>query len=296
MFRTLACVACALLSCGPVLAGDYIPGIGPAGKIIQRHTGFIFTEGPAVDYDGNVFFTDVQASRIYVTDTNGKLSVVAENTNRTNGLMFDRNGLLIACQGGARRMIAIDLNKQSFRVLADNCYGEPYIGPNDLVVDRLGGTYFTDPNFGGGTPTQGVYYLTRKGKVVRLIDDLPRPNGVILSPDGGTLYVGTAQPSLMAYPILGHGILGPGVRIGQVANAIDGLTVDTNGILYVTQPGMRAVQVMTPEGETLGFFRFPESPSNVKFGGPDLRTLFVTARTSIYAVPMESQGFFFGVP
>lgn len=282
-----------------------IAGIGPAGPIVRAHTGFKFTEGPAADAQGNVYFTDIPNNRIHKVDTAGKLTTFLEDSQRCNGLMFDGRGRLIACQGGAGRVIAIDVATKKIEVLADSYNGKRFNAPNDLVVDRHGGVYFTDPAFGKDAPAQdkmAVYYIAPDGKVVRLIDDLQRPNGVILSPDEKTLYVlPSGSPDVMAYPVLAPGKLGKGRVLCQLQQAPegqmrggDGLTVDTAGNLYLTQPSLKAIQVVRPDGKTLGLITFPEAPANCTFGGPDMKTFFVTARTSLYTVKMEATGHRFG--
>ncbi|HXG13153.1 MAG TPA: SMP-30/gluconolactonase/LRE family protein [Gemmataceae bacterium] len=269
-----------------------IPGIGPVGEIVKLHTGFTFTEGPAADAEGNVYFTDVRNNRIHKVDTDGKLSTFLENSQGCNGLMFDNKGRLVACQGGAGRVIAIDVATKKITVLADQCDGKKLERPNDLVVDRQNGVYFTD------LPANSVYYIAPDGKVTRLISDAPRANGVILSPDEKTLYVLPAgTPNVMAYPVIAPGKIGSGKVLCKLEQAPtgeprggDGLTVDTRGNLYVTQPALRAIQVISPEGKTLGLIEFPESPANCTFGGKDLKTLYVTARTSLYTAKMEATG------
>src|SRR6185437_6021033 len=175
--------------------------------------------------------------------------------------------------------------------------------PNDLVIDRSGGVYFTDPHFRAPEVLpQGVtavYYIAAGGKVSRLIDDLKAPNGVILSPDEMTLYViPSMQEEMMAYPVEGPGKLGKG-RVfcrtkqaeGKQGTGGDGLTIDEKGNLYITTA--LGLQVFSPEGKALGIIEFPEVPANVTFGGKDRKTLYVTARTSLYTAPMEAQGHVF---
>jgi gluconolactonase len=265
------------------------------------HTGFAFTEGPAADAEGNVYFSDVRNNRIHKVSTDGKLTTFLENSQGCNGLMFDAMGRLIACQGGAGRVVAIDASSKAIEVLAAEYNGKRFNAPNDLVVDRHGGIYFTDPSF-GREPSQdkmAVYYVSPDKKVTRLIDDLERPNGVILSPDEKTLYVlPSGSPNVMAYSVQGPGKLGAGrvfCKLEQAPNTPmprggDGLTVDTKGNLYLTQPALSAIQVVSPEGKTLGLLKFPEAPANCTFGGKDRKTLFVTARTSLYTLPMEGVG------
>src|SRR5262249_42980954 len=175
-----------------------IPGVGPAGKVVKLHTDFKFTEGPAADRDGNLYFSDIPNERIHKVDRDGKLSVFREKSNRANGLKVNAKGEVVACEM-AGRVVAISPDGKSVRVLADKYEGQPFNAPNDLVIDKQGGVYFTDPSFGAPMPLpQGktaVYYIAPDGKVTRLIDDLTQPNGVTLSPDEKTLYVIPTGPA-----------------------------------------------------------------------------------------------------
>jgi gluconolactonase len=275
-----------------------IPGIGPAGEIKKLHTGFKFTEGPAADGKGNIFFSDIPDEKIYKVDAAGKLSVFTAKSNHANGLMFNAKGELVACEmDGAIAALGPDGKR---RVVTDKYEGNRFNAPNDLVIDKQGGIYFTDPMFRAPKPfPQGklaVYYVTSDGKVARLIDDLPNPNGAILSPDEKTLYViPSGQADMMAYPIEAPGKIGKGKVFctlqqpkGKTGGGGDGLTVDSKGNLYITS-GL-GLQVFDPSGKMLGIIAFPEQPANVTFGGPDLRTLYVTARTSLYTVRMDATG------
>ncbi|HEV7226316.1 MAG TPA: SMP-30/gluconolactonase/LRE family protein [Pirellulales bacterium] len=279
-----------------------IPGIGPKGEIVKLHTGFAFTEGPAADADGNVFFSDIPNSRIHKVDAAGKLSIFREPSNHTNGTMFNAEGELV-CAEMDGRISAVARDGKTARPLAETYQGKRFNAPNDLVIDRAGGVYFTDPHFRAPEPLpQGVtavYYIAADGKVSRLIDDLKAPNGVILSPDEKTLYVvPSMQEEMMAYPVEGPGKLGKG-RVfcrtkqaeGKQGTGGDGLTIDTKGNLYITT-GL-GLQVFSAEGKLLGIIAFPEVPANVTFGGKDRRTLYVTARTSLYTAPMEAEGHVF---
>ena len=267
-----------------------IPGIGPAGEVVKLHTGFKFTEGPAADAEGNVYFSDIPNNRIHKVDVDGKLSTFLENSEGANGLMVDAKGRLVACQGGSGRMVAIDVASKQVTVLAEKQAEKGK--PNDLVIDRAGGVYFTDPG------EMSVCYLSADGKASTILKELPRPNGVILSPDEKTLVVlPSGSPEVLAFPVTGPGQVGEKKVFCKLEQAEkgpprggDGLTVDTKGNFYFTQPSLGAIQVVSPEGKTLGLIRFPEGPANCTFGGKDLKTLFVTARTSLYTVRMEATG------
>ena len=291
-----------LLAAPPGDTGDGpkpIPGIGPAGKIVKLHTGFKFTEGPAADRAGNVYFSDIPDEKIYKVDTQGKLSVFRAKSNHANGLAVNAKGEVVACEMDGR-VVALSPDGKGRRVLAAGYRGQRFNAPNDLVLDREGGVYFTDPSFRAPKPLPqgklGVYYVSAAGEVTRLLDDLPNPNGVRLSPDGKTLYVlPTGQAEMMAYPVEAPGRIGKGKVFctlkqppGKKGGGADGAAVDTKGNLYITSA--LGLQVFDPSGRLLGVIAFPEQPANVTFGGPDLRTLYVTARTSLYTVPMEATG------
>lgn len=281
---------------------DPIPGLGPTGPVVKLHGGFKFTEGPAGDRQGNVYFSDIPANRIYKVDSAGALSVFLEPSNSSNGLKVSGSGEIYACEMEGR-VVAISPDGKKVRPLAETYEGHRFNAPNDLVIDRTGGVYFTDPHFKAPTPLpQGktaVYYISPGGTVTRLIDDLKAPNGVTLSPDEKTLYViPTGQAEMMAYPVVEPGKLGSG-RVfctlkqpeGKSGTGGDGLAIDEQGNLYITS-GL-GLQVFSPAGKLLGIIAFPEQPANATFAGPDGKTLYVTARTSLYTVPMSVKGHVF---
>ncbi len=297
-FATLALVWIA----SPLLGQESIPGLGPTGPVKKLHGDFKFTEGPAADRQGNLVFSDIPADKIYKVDSSGALSVFREPANNTNGLMFNAQGELMACEMQGQ-VVAISADGKQRRVVAGEYNGARFNAPNDLVIDRAGGVYFTDPHFRAPDPlpqkVTAVYYADKSGKVTRLIDDLKAPNGVILSPDENTLYViPSLQAEMMAYPVEAPGKLGKG-RVfctlkqpaGQTGRGGDGLTVDVQGNLYITS-GL-GLQVYSADGKLLGIIAFPEGPANATFGGPDGKTLYVTARTSLYSVPMSVKGHVF---
>jgi gluconolactonase len=276
-----------------------IPGVGPTGPAVKLFTGFKFTEGPTADIRGNVYFSDIPAGTIYKVSTDGGKSVFTDKSRHSNGLMFNAKGELVACEMDGQ-IAAWDVSSGSRRIVADKYDGNRFNAPNDLVIDRQDGIYFTDPAFSAPKPLpQGktaVYYIDPRGKVTRLLDDLPNPNGVILSPDEKTLYViPSGQAEMMSYPVEAPGKIGKGSVFctlkqpeGKKGTGGDGLTVDAKGNLYITS--QLGLQVYDPAGKLLGILRLPEVPANVDFGGPEFRTLYVTARTSLYTLPMEVRG------
>ncbi len=304
MKKYLMCVCAGVTVCfvGSNLgsAGDkLIPEVGVVGQAKKLHGNFKFTEGPAVDSQGNVYFNDIPANKTYKVNPEGKLSVFREPSNHSNGLMVNAKGEIVACEMDGR-IVAVSPNGKEVRVLATEYQGNRFNAPNDLVIDKSGGIYFTDPGFRAPKPLpQGklaVYYISPQGKITRLIDDLPNPNGVILSPDEKTLYViPTGQKEMMSYPVLAPGKGEVFCTLKQAKEGGyrggDGLTVDVKGNLYITS-GL-GLQVFNPQGKLLGIIEIPEQPANVTFAGPNLKTLYVTARTSLYVVPTTVKGHVF---
>jgi len=264
--------------------------VAPGATVTRLATGFAFTEGPACDAEGNIFFTDIPNNRIYRWSVEGKLTTFRENTGGANGLYFDAQGNLLACEGGNRRVTRIAPDGQRV-VLADRYEGKKLNSPNDLWVHPNGGVYFTDPRYGRqeGIEQDGfhVYYLPpRGGAIVRVIDDLVKPNGVVGTPDGKLLYVADAGGGkTYVYRIQPDGSLTDRKLIAPVGS--DGMTLDEQGNLYLTR---KVVHIYAPDGRKLGEIAVPEAPSNVCFGGRDRRTLFITARRGLYAIRMQVRG------
>jgi gluconolactonase len=283
-------------------AAEPIPGIGPKGEIKKLHSGLQFLEGPAADRHGNLYFSDVQGNKLYHVDPQGKLNVFLDPSNHTNGLMCNAAGNIIACEMDGR-LVEINAKTKEVKSLADGYEGKRFNAPNDLVIDKAGGIYFTDPHFRAPMPLpQGVrafYYRAADGKVTRLGEVETAPNGIILSPDEKTLYViPSMQAEMLAYPVEGPGKIGAQRTFctlkqaaGKTNGGGDGVGVDIKGNLYIASA--LGVQVFDPSGKLLGIIETPEQPANCDFGGKDDQTLYITARTSLYAVPMEAKGHVF---
>lgn len=291
-------LAAFILFSGVSFAADVIPGVGPTGEIKQVQTGFEFTEGPAADSQGNLYFTDIPNNRIHKLDSAGTLSIFIEPSGHCNGLMIVGDRLLACEMDGRLKEFSLKDAKET--VLADKHGDKRFNAPNDLVIDQSGGIYFTDPRFRAPDPwpqgKEAVYYRAADGKVTRLIEDRKAPNGVILSIDEKTLYVvPSMEKEMWAYPVEAPGKLGASKLLCELKQAPgatngggDGLTIDTAGNLYITSA--LGIQVVSPDGKILGVIAFPEQPANVTFGGADRKTLYATARKSLYAVSMEATG------
>ncbi len=244
--------------------------------------GFKFTEGPALGPDGKIYFNDIPNERTHVYDpATGKTTLHRESTGRANGLFWAPGNRLIYCEGGNRKVTV--QHGDDFTVLADAFEGKKLNSPNDLVIDSIGGIYFTDPRYGKKDDmemeVEGVYYIDRsKNKVTRIVDNMTRPNGLIFSPDYKTLYIADqGAEKLFAYDVTGDGKLENGRLFADVGS--DGMSMDVNGNVYVTFKG--AVIAFSPDGKEVGRFETPEAPANCLLVGT---TMYVTARTGFYAI------------
>jgi gluconolactonase len=277
--------------------GILVPGLCQGASLvtegadIKKLAGdFSFTEGPAADKDGNIFFTDIPANRIHKWSVDGKLSIFLDNSGGANGLFIDKDGQLLAVQGGGRQLVSIDANGK-ITTLADKYDGKPFNSLNDLWIHPNGGVYFTDPRYGNrdGMEQDGehVYFLSPDLKTVtRVINDLVRPNGLIGTPDGKTLYVADqGDGKTFVYTIQADNTLTNKKLF--CSQGSDGMTLDEQGNVYLTG---QAVDIYKPDGTKLESIAVPETPANVCFGGADKQTLFITARTSLYSIRMQVKG------
>jgi gluconolactonase len=282
-------------------------------------------EGPAFDDKGNLFFSDVYGSRIYRMNPEGKVSIFRADSGRTNGNTFDALGRLVSCEGteqgidGRRRIVRTDLKTNKVEVLTDRYEGKRYNSPNDVVVDPKGGVWFTDPFYGDDRSlveidAEAVYRIDLEGKVTRVLSQpqIERPNGLAFTPDGKTLYVIDSHGrvggnrKIWAFDVAENGALG-GQRLvfdfGKGRGG-DGLRLDDRGNLWVAAGIMfprfagetadvpPGVYVISPKGDLLGRIAIPEDLcTNLAFGGPDRKTLFVTAGKSIYKIPLAVSGY-----
>lgn len=284
------CLATAVLA----QSATAIPGVVAAGvtpELVSEQ--FQNTEGPLGMPDGSLVLSDTNASITYRLDTNGKFWIERFNTNRGNGIALTRRGEMIwaeeprisarAPNGGYRNLVA----------------GTRLFQPNDLIVDDKGGIYFTDP---GPRPVVkglkvNVYYLPPgTNKPIVVDDSVPRPNGVILSNDGRTLYVAnTIGDTVFAYTVQADGKLTNRRNFAKLRDIPagqegfgDGMAIDRDDRLYVTS--LVGVQVFDSKGGYLGNIKVPRQPSNVAFAGFDQKTLYITARQGLYKLQVQSQG------
>ena len=304
--------------------------VGWPEEIVATHAvapavGVAFLEGPAAHANGDVYFTDIINNRICVFHPASRtFSVFSADSGRSNGLLFDPQGRLLACEGnefgpgGRRRITRTDLQTGIVEALTDQYEGVPYNAPNDIAACTNGQIFFTDPCYGDRTTMrmthESVYRIDPEGQVTRVLTQpqIQRPNGIALSPDEKTMYVVDSCPvaggnrKIWAFDLSAQGTFSNQRLVFDFApgRGGDGMAVDQEGRLYIAAgilnprgahestdvpPG---VYVVTPEGKLLGRIPIPEDViTNCTFGGPDLKTLYVTAGKTLYQIPVRVPGF-----
>jgi len=272
-----------------------LPVVKPGAQLVQVSKQFAFTEGPAADKEGNIYFTDQPNNKIWKYDINGKLSLFMDGTGRSNGMYFDKKDNLITCADENNQLWSIDKNKK-VTVLMTDFGGHKMNGPNDLWIDKSGGIFFTDPYYQRDYWTrkqseldgQKLYYLPAgKQQAVMVDDQFKQPNGIVGSADGKYLYVADiGDGKIYKYDIVGQGKLSNKKLFAPEGS--DGITLDNKGNLYITG---RGVTVYKSNGERMGNIPVPAGwTANVCFGGKDKSTLFITASESIFTLQMSVHG------
>jgi gluconolactonase len=272
----------------------------PAGSVPERvATGFRFTEGPVwIVEKKSLLFSDIPASRIYQLAVDGEITVMRDPSGNSNGLTRDKQGRLIACEHGNRRVTRTE-HDGSVATLVETFQGRKLNSPNDVVVKSDGSVYFTDPGCGiepceQEQPMEGVYRLSPDGQALSLVaGDFARPNGLALSPDEKKLYIDDSQRRhIRVFEVREDGSLVGGSVFHDMnvraSGSPDGMKVDIEGRVYCTGAG--GVWVLDPAGNHLGTIALPERPSNCAWGGDDWRTLYITAVSSIYRIHLNTAG------
>ena len=269
---------------------EHVSVVAAGAKVTKLAGDYSFTEGPVWDGKDSVYFTDVREARIHKWSLSGKSSVYRVRSGGCNGLYFDMTDNMIACAGGSRMVVKVG-KAGTWEVLADRYRGKRLNSPNDLWIDSRGGIYFTDPRYGNRDDMEQVrdhvYYITPdRFNIIRVIDDMVRPNGLIGSKDGRMLYVAdNGGKKTYSYKINRDGTLTGKTLFADEGS--DGMTIDNEGNIYLTTD---VVAVYDASGRRVETIEVPERPSNVTFGGLDKRILFITARTSLYAVKTRVRG------
>ena len=270
--------------------------IAPGATLVLIADNFSFTEGPASDKNGNVFFTDQPNNRIWKYDIEGKLSIFMEDAGRSNGLYFDSKGNLISCADEHNQLWKISPGKD-VTILLKEFKGQRFNGPNDVWENPVTGRlYFTDPYYKrnywtGDHPhikEERVYCLSKSKKKVDWVEEgLVRPNGIVGTPDGKFLFVADiGAGKTYKYKMEKSGKLSD--RQLFVNQGSDGMTIDNEGNIYLTGDG---VTVYNPQGQKIGHIPIPEKwTANVCFGGKKNNMLFITASKSVYTLQMKVHG------
>jgi gluconolactonase len=278
--------------------------VGPSPELECLGTGFLFTEGPLWHpLGGFLLFSDMPGNIIRKWTAQGGVVPFREPSTMANGLTYDRQGRLLACEHARSRVTRTEPDG-SIAVLATHYAGKELNSPNDIVVKADGSIYFSDPTFGRaefyGVPRaqelafQGVYRLDpESGEITLLADDFAQPNGLCFSPDEKQLFVNdTARGHIRVFDVTDEGTLTGGPVFAEVEGegegAPDGMKIDSRGHVYCCGPG--GIHVFGPEGAPLGVIRVPEVAANFTFGGDDYRDLFITASTSLYRTRVTAPG------
>jgi gluconolactonase len=280
------------------MMADALTGLLETSEAERLATGFTFTEGPLWHPDGFLYFVDLRVNRLHKIVPGQAAELVRENTGEANGTTFDLQGRLIMCEGGNRRLTRMDADGR-VDVLVDRYEGKRFNRPNDVVCKSDGSIFFTDPGLRiplaeRELPHAGVYRLAPDGGLT-LVADCEYPNGLAFSPDDRTLYVANSRWSAYIHALelnddgtLRRRRIFADMSSDEPDGVPDGMKVDVEGRVYCTGPG--GVWVFAPDGRHLGTIRLPELPANLAFGGPDRRTLFFTARTSVYSMRVKVPG------
>lgn len=299
------CLTMAMLLALPAWSADEdaSPLIEPGAKVTKLAGDMKFTEGPVwLPKEKKLVFSDIPNSKLMQWSEKDGLSVFRPS-EQANGNILDLDGHLISCQHAARNLVRTEADGK-ITVLADKFDGKRFNSPNDVAVRSDGTLWFTDPPWGltgaAEVPGHWVYKLDPKsGKVEVVVKDLAMPNGINFSPDESRIYIAdtgghTKHPDpafhklpagVHCYEVSKDGQLGK--KLFTIEEGSDGMTLDTEGNLYTTHGG---VNIFNADGKKLGQIKVPEGPANVTFGGEDYKTLFITARTSLYSLRMKNAG------
>ncbi|MFD3001180.1 SMP-30/gluconolactonase/LRE family protein [Pontibacter toksunensis] len=299
----LACISVAIILFLPlVLAAqanitDKASIVAKGAQLEKLGDGYSFTEGPAVDAEGNVYFTDQPNNKILRwSASSGEISTFSDKAGRSNGLYFDEKGNLIAAADENNQLWSFDKSGKP-TVLISDYEGKLLNGPNDIWITPEGGMFITDPlykrNYWTRDPEmqqdgQHLYYMSPDRSQIRRVDEnLQQPNGIIGTPDGKKLYVADiGAGKTYVYDIGRDGTLSNRKLFAPMGS--DGMTIDNKGNVYLTGKG---VTVFNKEGEQIAHIPIDEDwTANITFGGKDRKTLFITAMDSVYGLKMKVKG------
>jgi len=282
--------------------------MAPEAAVVKLAGDMKFTEGPVwLPEEEKLVFSDIPSAKLMEWSEAGGLKVFRESPN-PNGNLLDREGRLLTCRHGARDIVRTEEDGE-LTILCDSFDGKRFNSPNDVAVKSDGTLWFTDPPWGLPRQSEGkeqpghwVYRFDPKTKeVTALVKDLCMPNGIAFSPDERHLYIADTgghgshpdesfhnlPATVTAYEVKADGTLNP-KPVWKTGTLCDGMCVDVLGNIYTT--ARAGVVVLSPKGEIIGTIKTPESPANCCFGGDDFKTLYITARTSLYSVELANAG------
>lgn len=282
---------CPILVAEETMTIDQIVAPGTQPEILGA--GYGFSEGPAADAQGNVYFSDGRNDSIHFYEVGKPVRPFVTDSLDANGMMFNSKGELVVCEGAAYHVVAFDVNTKQKRVLASQIDGTHFNEPNDLSIDRHDGFYFTDPNYRHrGQETvmkEDTYYVSVEGKVTRVSTVCQKPNGVLLTPDNRALYLADNKGKV----VYRYDVLGPGQLAGErlwidLGAGPDGMTLDEHGNLYVSC-GVKGILIYSAQGKPVGAIEGYYA-SNCVFGGKDFRTLFFTSKDKFLGILTKVRG------
>jgi len=255
--------------------------------------GFRFVEGPVWSKDGFLLFSEVPHNQLRKLVPGERSTLYRQDAHGPSGNAIDAQGRIYTCETRERRVVRYD-KKAKMEVIADKWEGKRLNAPNDIAVRKDGNIYFTDPAFGSQSdarelPFYGVYHINTKGVMDVIAKPAGRPNGIAFSPNGRILYVTNSDDrNVRAYDVDRNGaVTNERVLVAKIEGVPNGVRTDEKGNLYVAAKGL---DVYTPEGKLLHSFELSETPSSCAFGDPDLQTLYITARTSLYRIRLDVKG------
>jgi sugar lactone lactonase YvrE len=272
--------------------------LAPNTQVEKVAEGFKFTEGPVWHPEGFLLFSDIPTNTIYKWQPKQKTEIFRQPSGNANGNTLDKSGRLVTAEHGNRR-VSLTEKDGEIVTLANQYQGKQLNSPNDLVVKSDGSIYFTDPPYGIKSEQEelgfyGVYRLAPDGTLTLLVDDFVRPNGIAFSPDEKKLYVNDSEKGhIRVFDVKSDGMLANGKVFAEMKTpseegAADGMKVDIKGNIYSTGPG--GVWIFSRNGELLGMIETPEPPANLAWGDRDYKTLYITARHSLYRVRLNIEG------
>jgi gluconolactonase len=283
---------------------DFHDVVGNDVRVEQVATGFGFTEGPVWDRKrAQLIWSDMKHDHMRCWSVERGVQTYRKPSNKANGNTYDAAGLLVSCEHGTSRVVREEADGR-LTVLASHWRERELNSPNDIVVKSDGAIYFSDPTFGRiredvGIPRpltldfRGVYRIAPDGELALLVDDFEQPNGLCFSLDEKLLYINdTPRKHIRVFDVRADGTIANGRLFGETTGELpgmpDGMKIDSAGHVYCTGPG--GIHVFDPDGRCLGVVMIPERPTNLAWGDADLRTLYITAQTSVYKTRLKTAG------